>query len=211
MPAMVTELTNLKKRKALDSDSRQRLLRKEKKRKQLEEAGQPNIQSEILLLESRIIESRLHYNKINQLIEYLSVRKNEDERDIVAAIGLCRVFCKLMAQGNMTASQEAPDNEVTIVQWLLQRYGEYQKALVNLFHDDAQRQSTALTLSMRLLKEEAVQMEPPEQSLWLNGSFTRLLGALTDIPEAREARTEFCEKYLNRYHDIRYYVLLNLS
>ena len=211
MPTMVPELANSKKRRALDTDSRQQVGRKNKMRKQLEETEELNIQSEILLLESQIVESRLHYNEINKLLEYTSARENDDERDIGAAVALCKVFCKLMAQGNMTATPGTPENEVKIVQWLLQRYDEYQRTLINLLRGDAQRQSTALTLSMRVLKEEAAQLKTPEQSLWLKGIFARLIEALTDIPEGKEGRTHFGENYLEQYHEVRYYTFLNLS
>ena len=199
-----------KKRKIAHVQSDRKIISK-KPRKQAREIDQPDLQSQILLLESRIVESRLHYNDISTLLEYVSAQDQGDGRDITAAVALCRIFCKLMAQGSLTAASDAPENEATIVKWLLQRFQEYQERLVGLLKGDPHRQSSALTLLMRLLKVEAAASKLPERTIWLNGILTKLITAFMDCPQAGEARIEFGEKYLEQYHDIRYYTWLNLS
>ena len=182
-----------------------------KRRKSENSTETPDIHSEVLLLESQIVGSRLHYNHITTLLEYASSKKEADERDVVAAVALCRVFCKLMVQGSLILSSQAPENEITITQWLLQRYQDYQKTLVDLLNGGAHRQSTALTLIMRLLKDEATYLKSGDQSIWQGGIFPRLIAALSESTQAQEARIELAEKYLEQYHDVRYYCLKELS
>lgn len=210
MPGIVNENICIKKRKHVDALPRQDGT-STKRKKQSKKRDEDNIHAEILLLESQIVGSRLHYNDISKLLEYVPSHNQQDERDVVAAVALCRVFCKLMAQESMTASPQAPENETTIIKWLLQRYQEYQDALVSLFTADAHRQSTALTLIMKLVKVEAAELKLPEQSIWHSGIFSKLIAALAQTTEAKEARAEFGDKYLEEYHDVRYYTLLNLS
>ena len=182
------------------------------KRRKLENSTEtPDIHSEVLLLESQIVGSRLHYNHITTLLEYASSKNGSDERDVVAAVALCRVFCKLMVQGSLVHSPQASENEITITKWLLQRYQDYQKTLFDLLSSEAPRQSTALTLIMRLLKDEATYLKVGDLAIWQSGIFPRLIAALSESGQAQEARVEFAEKYLEQYHDVRYYCLKELS
>lgn len=165
-----------------------------------------DIQSEILLLENQILESRKHYNSIVTLLDYLKEQDKEDQRDIAAAVALCRVFCRLMAAGSLTKSREMADDELIIVQWLEKQLGLYEAyTLVMLLSDDISRQSTALTLLMRMMREEAHYLKLQEDSIWRDGIFKAILQTLTGTSDTDGIRPEFVEKYLVKYDDIRYH------
>ena len=210
MTGLVDEQLVRKKRKHTDAPPGRNAIGK-KRKKHSKERTETDIHSEILLLESQIVQSRLHYNDIGKLLRYASSSDNQDGRDVAGAVALCRVFCKLMVQGSMSPSPRAPENEATVVKWILQKYQEYQGNLAGLLRADAHRQSTALTLIMKLVKVEAAELKLPEQSVWLSGVFSKFISVVAEDLEAEQARAEFGDKYLEQYHDVRYYTLLNLS
>lgn len=60
-------------------------------------ASELGIQDEILGLEEKILESQSNYNSIQTLLNFLRVSSvPDDNRDVLAAVALCRVFCRLM-------------------------------------------------------------------------------------------------------------------
>ncbi len=165
-----------------------------------------DIQSEILLLENQILESRKHYNSIVTLLDYLKELDAEDQRDIAAAVALCRIFCRLMAAGSLTKSKEMADDEVIIIQWLRKRLKEYEAStLAMLSLENTGRQSTALTLLMRLMREQVEYLKLQEDAIWRDGIFARVLQTLIESGPSDNRRAEFVEKYLVKYDDIRYY------
>ena len=168
--------------------------------------NEADIQSQLHLLENQIFVSREHYNSIATLLKYLDEHGAEDQRDIAAAVALCRIFCRLMAAGTLTASRDMAENEVIIRSWLQERLLDYTTSmLVMLRCPDISKQVTAVTLLMRLMKVQAEYLNPQDDAIWLRGIFNRVLHSLIDSNEADERRAEFVEKYLHKYDDIRYY------
>lgn len=62
----------------------------------------------------------------------------DQELAITSAVSLCRTFCRLMAKGRMvkrkTNTMSKP--EVTIIQWLKERYKDYVKELGKLIGNE---------------------------------------------------------------------------
>lgn len=165
-----------------------------------------DIQSEILLLENQILESRKNYNSIVTLLGYSKEHGAEDQRDIAAAVALCRIFCRLMAAGNLSKTRETAGDEVIVVQWLKKQLREYEALiLAMLSSEDIGRQSTALTLLMRLMREQAEYLKLQEDAIWRDGIFVGVLQALLGNSPADDRRAEFVEKYLVKFDDIRYH------
>ena len=174
--------------------------------------NQANIQSEILLLENQIFASREHYNNIATLLNYLDDHNAEDQRDIAAAVALCRIFSRLLAFGTLTASRDMAENEVIIRTWLQERLSDCTTAMLVLLRcPDVGKQVTAVTLLMRLMKAQAEYLNPQEDADWLRGIFKAALHSLVDNSHADERRAEFVEKYLDKYDDIRYYTFSILA
>lgn len=169
-------------------------------------------QEQILLLENQILDSRRHYNNIATLIAILKEPNPRQERDLVAAVALCRIFSRLAAAGNLSKTKNAQENEGIIVDWLKERHKEYTEALSGLLeHGSSARQSTALTLLLRMLKDEAAHMNPGEEKIWRTGTFNKLIGTLIGAKAGQEVRAEFVKKYVEEYDDIRYYTFTNIA
>ena len=162
-----------------------------------------DIQSEIVQLEAQILESRKHYNNIATLLQRAKQSDAEDEGPILAAVALCRVFSRLLVTGDMVKSKGMSEAELVIVSWLKERY----RVLCNVLLDDFLRsghppkQSVALTLVMRLVKEEAKSQKDYKIK---NGPLPRLVDVLLRLPLDDLNREEFAEKYLKQFDDIRY-------
>ncbi|KAI4136830.1 MAG: hypothetical protein LQ341_005423 [Variospora aurantia] len=213
MPGVINDTGTTKKRKRLDPEQATDNTRNGKTRRTEKSApSNASLGEEILLLESQILASRRHYNKITTLQAYCQDHTAHGERSLTAAVALCRVFCRLMAMGNMSKSRQASDNETTIVQWLRTQYESYKVTLLHLLAAaDPGMQSTALTLIMRSLKEEFDSLNLASENNWREGTFASLVSILAGSSVADVVREEFVEKYLQPYDDVRYYGLLCFS
>jgi U3 small nucleolar RNA-associated protein 19 len=102
--------------------------------------GGDNTQSRIFQLESQISESRRHYNNIATLLSISQGSDKQNENDIAAAVSLCRVFCRLMVNGNILVTKRSADAEAMIVQWLEERYDDYLEVLLAMLKGPSTRQ-----------------------------------------------------------------------
>ena len=206
MSESIKEVDARKKKRKRESATMPEI-RRIKPREVAQESGpEDDIQSEILLLEHQILESREHYNSIAILLGYLRENDTDNQRDVAAAVALCRIFCRLMAAGSLTDSREISENESTIIQWLKDRLVEYESLMLAILKSkDLGKQSTALTLLMRLMKGQAEHLKLQGNSVWLHGLFSSVLLTLVSNTTAHSIRVEFIEKYLVTYDDIRYY------
>lgn len=120
-----------------------------KKRKNVKDSGVPSSKrravaenqstdtmARIQELEDQISESRKYYNNIATLISMLNAGEPEKTKpNLAVAVSLCRVFCRLIAGGNLTETNRAAENEKIIVAWLRERSQEYQKALLGIMRE----------------------------------------------------------------------------
>ncbi|RAR12970.1 nucleolar complex protein 4 [Stemphylium lycopersici] len=162
-----------------------------------------HVQSEIVQLEAQILESRKHYNNIATLLQRAKQADAQDEGPILAAVALCRVFSRLLVTGDMAKSKGMSEAEGVVVSWLKERYRELCNVLLDDFlgSEHPPKQSVALTLVMRLVKEEAKSQKDYKIK---NGPLPRLVNLLLRLPLDDLNRDEFAEKYLKQYDDIRY-------
>jgi U3 small nucleolar RNA-associated protein 19 len=156
-----------------------------------------NHESRIVELESQILKSRKHYNNIATLI---SLAKESSEATLLVNIALCRVYCRFLAAGNLSTSKETTGAEAVIVQWLRARLNEYVDILLELLRSESTG-VTALTLLMRLVKEEVNQRG---HMAWSQGIFGKATGVLLS---SGEVLSEFEVKYFNPYADVRFHTL----
>lgn len=204
MPGIVTNPEKGQKRKREDG-----LLKMSKtKRRAVERdsSDKDDNQAEILLLEEKILESRKNYNNISTLITYAQTSGEESQKDVVAAVALCRIFCRLMAARSLVKNRDSSENEITVVQWLKDRYHEYKNGLLQMLKlTDLARQSTALTLLMRLIKEGKAHLNLSDDAVWRTGVFASVIRVLIEDVVADDLRAEFVEKYVENFDDVRYY------
>ena len=171
-----------------------------------------DFQDQALQLEEEILESQTNYNSIHTLLKFLQENCGEESQDVIAAVALCRVFCRLMAGGKLSKLRESPANETTIVQWLRERLHDYEKGLLRMLRNEiVGKQSTALTVVMRLVKEKASHLNQSEDAVWQDGLFGQLVQTLIEEEVAEETRAEFVEKYIEQYGDVRYYTFTCLA
>lgn len=171
-----------------------------------------DIRSEILLLENGILESRKNYNSIIVLLEHARVESPSDGRDIVALVALYRVFCRLMVLGNLSKGKKASGAEHSIVQWLKERLKEFEEILLQVLQSpDPPKQSTALNLLMRLVKEKATHLVLSEDVTWRNGLFNNIVQSLAVNTEISSTMDEFIDGYVTRFDDVRYHTFACLA
>lgn len=168
--------------------------------------------NEVLELENQILESRRHYNNIVQLLEYLKKPDAEDDdRSFIAAVALCRVFCRLLAGGKMSRKQGISNDETLIIDWLRERLKEYKNLLISkLASQKPEWSQLALTLPLQMMKEESVYLKVPNDTVWRNGTFALLLRKLADGTTPEATRVLFVKNYLVVFDDIRYYTFTGL-
>ena len=210
MPGLLDGTCLTKKRKSAPDSAGNRV----SKRRAIEDVKATDVdpQDQILLFENQILESRRHYNNIATLLALLKTPDHRKGHDVAAAVALCRVFSRLSVAGNLSKTKDAPENEAIIVDWLKERYGEYVEALFGLLkHGTSAKQSTALTLLLRLLKVDAAYINSGEERTWRNGLFSKLIRALVEADASQEVIEEFVEDYVEKYDDIRYYTFANIS
>jgi len=175
---------------------------KSQKRRKSAGGDDENQKAQIETLEAQVHESRKHYNNIATLIE-LAGKDEAPATAMAATEALCRVFISLLASGNLIRRRDASDKEATVVTWLRERLADYKKVLLSLFHGKGQALK-ALLLAMALLKAEAQHMDEKEGSTFPRAFFDDIIAALLTT-ENELVRAEFSEKFIDEYHDIRYY------
>lgn len=179
-----------------------------KKRKREEGEEVNDTESAILLLEQQILESRINYNKVVTLLSYAqnSEPQQDNRSSTLAFVALCRVFSKLIALGNLSKTRQTPENEAAIIQWLNERYTNFKDILLDvLCGTDISRQSTALTLLMRLVKVDAEHLNLSEKSIWRDSTFSSILEVLVRSKTAADSRDDFKCKYIEEFIDVRFH------
>lgn len=210
MPGLTQGNGRVKKRKRIEETSSK--LRVKRRAVATSPSPKDDFQSHLLDLETQINESRLYYNNVVTLITYLRDDVSGDQRDLAAAVALCRVFCRLMAAGSLAKSREAPDNELIIAEWLKSRFQEYTQILLDLLiRVDLVKQSAALTLLMRLVKDSAAHRTASENSVWRDGLFTMVIKGIIGAEAGKHVRAEFVERYVEKYDDVRFYTFSALA
>lgn len=176
-----------------------------KKRARTDESSdEEDVQSQILLMEAGIVESKKNYNDIVKLIGLVKDYEEETESAVFAAVALCRIFIRLLAAGSLTHQRNASDKEVVVVQWLKDRLSEYKDVLVLLVSQE-DLASTALTLAMKLLKAEGEQLNFKKEFYVFPKEFLEqiILGLVRS--KSSEGRDEYVEKYVDEYDDVRFF------
>ena len=167
--------------------------------------------STIQELENQIAESRKYYNNIATLISMLNVEGSAKKPELAAAVSLCRVFSRLIAAGNFAESSRAAENEKIVVAWLKERCLEYQRGLIAIMREaDTASQVTALTLSMRLVKERITHIPGADHDIWAS-LFRDIFEAVVESNDGQDLQTEFVAKFVKEYEDVRFHTFGQIS
>jgi len=177
-----------------------------------DENGEDDPQAQILLLENEILESKKHYNNIATLI---GIANNEaafrDDKALVAAVSLARVFIRLLAAGSLNLTKDLSEKEATVARWLRDRLVEYKDVLKAMITRE-EWAATVLTLSMRLLKAEGEITNASDDGVFPREFFADILAAvLEQLQSAQGLLNEFVANYIDKYDDLRYYTFKVLA
>ncbi|KAJ4288200.1 Maturation and nuclear export of 40S ribosomal subunits interacting protein [Kalmusia sp. IMI 367209] len=167
-------------------------------------------QEEIVRLETQILQSRKHYNNIATLLKLSKSTEPDNETLTLAAVALCRVFTRLLSTGDMVKSKRMTEAEAMIVSWLKERYREYTDVLLSQFlrSEHPPKQSVALTLLLRLVKEES---KAQKDFSVKKSPLPRTVETLLLLPEDDGSRDEFAEKYFRAFDDVRYFTFRSIK
>ncbi|KAN0110384.1 CBF/Mak21 family domain containing protein [Hyaloscypha variabilis] len=199
MPSTVDPPGKTAKRKRKTSES------KPSKRAR-SESSEDDVQAQILLLETEILESKQNYNNITALIKLLRDDNEDAENSVIAAVSLCRVFTRLMMSGEMTKREGTSEKEIVVVKWLKERYSEYKTAIIALLGEE-NMSSTALTLCMRVLKTEGQHLHDSKEYNFPTKFLTDVVRVLLKSGSDGTTRKEFSKKYVEENDDVRFYTL----
>ncbi|KAJ5765715.1 hypothetical protein N7520_005274 [Penicillium odoratum] len=190
-----------------------------KKRKSSKNAGAPSKRravaddvadtpSTIEKLEKEIAESPSKLNNIVTLFKMLNVEESAKNPNLAVAVSLCRIFSRLMAAGDFTTSSRATPEEKKRTEWIRSTCLNYMDRLVDIMREaDATSQTTALALSMRMIKARITHVPADEGVAWSN-NFKSIVEA---VIENQDLHTEFITKFLKGYEDVRYYTFGHIA
>ena len=209
MPGTKVATASGVKRKRDPAKAERREAKSKKRQKSPTSEHGEDVQAEILQLEAQILESRRHYNNIATLVQ-LSKKSDDHDAPVLAAVALCRVFSRLLAAGDMVKSKGMGEAEATVVVWLKERYREFLDVLLQSFlrSENPAKQSVALTLLMRLVKEES---KATKDYNLKNGPLSRLIEALLFLPTDDVTREEFADKYFKQFDDVRFHTFKTIK
>ncbi|EME49277.1 hypothetical protein DOTSEDRAFT_121760 [Dothistroma septosporum NZE10] len=210
MPALIASGDTSRKRKRAPNGATVST----KPRKALKTTSSEHIQTRVLLLEEQILESREHYNNIVELQQLAENVDKKPKSAVIAAVALCRVFCRLIAGEKMVKQIGASEADVQVVQWLKERLRHYVQSLLGwIGSPEATQESTALTLLMRIVKEEASGEGNKAEHSWRNdkATFVVLVRRLLQSDDAESARQEFVDKFVEEHDDVRFYTFAALK
>ncbi|GAP86312.1 putative nucleolar complex protein 4 [Rosellinia necatrix] len=204
MPSTIKDPSSLKRKRAKASEK----VSKRTKTDSSDEEQGDDAQAEILLLEDDILKSKKNYNSITTLLD---LAKTQDDSDVslFATVSLCRVLLRLLASGSLSRKTGQSEREAIVLQWLKARLVDYKRLLINLLEDESSA-STALALSMRLLKAET-QISSDKSEVVFPKIFLKDIVTALVHQKFQEVQAEFREKYLGDYADIRLYTFQALS
>ena len=212
MPGIIPVASDRKRKRQSNGDVLSNGVKPRKAPKKTKDSG--NTQEDILLLEEQILESREHYNSILTLHTLVSNDDKKPKTANIAAVALCRVFCRLISSEQMVKQKSTSEADEQIVQWLKQRLRDYVEAVVGwIGSPDAAKASTALTLLMRIVKQETSQDLKRSEQAWRTerSTFSIVVKAFLVTSDAETARQEFVEKYVEEHDDVRFYTMLAIK
>ncbi|KAI0815562.1 nucleolar complex protein [Xylaria sp. FL0064] len=208
MPSAAVE-TSLKRKRAKVAEKVSKRSKAESSDQEDDDDETEDRQAEILQLEDEILKSKKNYNNITILLDLASNQNGDPEVALFATVSLCRVFLRLLASGTLSRKPGQSERQVVVIQWLKGRLADYKKLLIATLEDE-ESASTALTLSMRLLKAEAHLNGDKGEATFPKVFLRDIVGALVS-KRYEDVQDEFCEKYLGEYADVRFYTFEALS
>ncbi|EME88085.1 uncharacterized protein MYCFIDRAFT_28238 [Pseudocercospora fijiensis CIRAD86] len=211
MPGVVEDESEGRKRKRSGQDGSVEVKEAKSRKAPKLKTSTDDEKSQILLLGERVTEAPKHYGNIDELQKMVAAGDKKPESAMLAAVSLCKAFCRLIASEKLAKDKGASEKEAQTVQALRTRLRNYVASLVSwIGSPHATQENTALQLLMRIVKEEASGSSKSAEQSWRNtkGTFTALLNALLQGDDAEGARQEFIDEYVEEKDDVRFYTFV---
>jgi U3 small nucleolar RNA-associated protein 19 len=190
-----------RKRKYLEEESKKR----PKVDDEINDGDEDDAQARILVLESEVLESKKNFNNITTLIGLANDFKEENiETATLASVALCRIFVRLLASGSVTYNRALSEKEVVRVEWLKARLADFKSILTSFLLRDGDLASTALTLAMKVLQAEGEYLQEKDFYVFPKAFLEQIVRALIKT-ENTDAPSEFVQKFLDEYDDVRFF------
>lgn len=179
---------------------------KARRRKASDRVGQHDHAKHVTKLEKEIQESQKNYNHLVTLLCLAQKEASREESRYLAIVSLCRVFCRFYVEGRTSKTQDSSKNEITIINWIKDRFSEFKEILSKLMRTaDLGKQIFALAIFMRLVREELSATKSAIEQTWQTGSFSYMLRRLLEAPDGETLSQTFVEKYASPYDDVRHW------
>lgn len=171
------------------------------------ESDDPN--AKILLMEQGILESKKNYNDISVLLKTAGQYGNGKPEPMLAAVALCRVFMRLLAQGSLITKNSLSEKDLVVVGWLKDQLSQYKAVLLSLLGDE-ELAVTALTLSMRLLQAEGQFLYDKEEYTFPTAFMESIVRVIL-LSDNEDVRRAFIEEFAEQYDDIRFFTFKSVK
>ncbi|QIW97959.1 hypothetical protein AMS68_003477 [Peltaster fructicola] len=194
MPGIIAAQPD-RKRKRLDAVSAAKSTKPRKAAKL--EGG--DVKSRILQCEQDSLSAEKRHDALTELTTIINDGTQKTTAVVLAAVTLCRTFCRLIASEEIQQSRSQLKNFTqTLISWI----GD----------PDATLENAAVTLLMRIVKEEVLQDSVRAEQAWrATSNFANLVKALLTTSEAEGGRAIFVEKYVEEFDDVRYHTLVAIK
>lgn len=160
--------------------------------------------AKIIVMEQGILESKKNYNDITVLLNLVDDFSQGSPNAMLAAVALCRIFVRLLAQGALTPKKGISEKESILVGWLRERLEDYKAKLSSLLGEE-EVAPTVLTLSMRTLKAEGEFLNGNKEDYSFPKAFLQDILAVLIVSDDEDVKKAFIEDYAEQFDDIRYY------
>ena len=180
-----------------------------KRRRSSSDDGAEDPNAKILLMEQGILESKKNYNDITILLSTMDDFSGASPEPLLAAVALCRIFVRLLAQGSLIAKKTLSEKDLVVVGWLKEQFVEYKTKLLTVLQDE-ELASTALTLSMRTLKAEGEFLYDKNEYSFPKAFLRDIVSALI-MSDNEDVMKVYVEEFVEEYDDIRYYTFNSIK
>ncbi|CAM1506667.1 Fc.00g063080.m01.CDS01 [Cosmosporella sp. VM-42] len=180
-----------------------------KRRRSSSDDGSDDPNAKILLMEQGILESKKNYNDITVLLSAMDDFDSASPEPMLAAVALCRIFVRLLAQGALIAKKTLSEKDLVVVGWLKEQFAEYKTKLLAILGDE-ELAATALTLSMRALKAEGEFLYDKDEYTFPK-VFLRDIVSVLIMSDNEDVIKIYVEEFVEEYDDIRYYTFSSIK
>ena len=180
-----------------------------KRRRSSSDSDSEDPNAKILLMEQGILESRKNYNDITVLLSSMDDFSTGTPEPMLAAVALCRIFVRLLAQGSLIAKKSLSEKDLVVVGWLKEQFSDYKAKLLAILQDE-ELAATALTLSMRTLKAEGEFLYDKDEYTFPKTFLKGIVSTLI-LADNEEVVTVYVEEFVEQYDDIRYYTFNSIK